>query len=186
MDTVGGFLINLISGGLVGIIASYAASYFFLQNNNKHHRPIIELSDKLIQSQRDNGTPAFLVKIINKTDKDIADVVFEMEGVNNKAPKGSIPLYILHLLCRRDILFVQHFDKNDTDAHYAHRINLFQENKNIHETVMDYEYIRISVRAVCPFYGTSAVIFQDYNVKNDILNSDFHFNTGNSFSVSSK
>ncbi len=95
------FFLNLLSGGIIGGIASFIASNFFLKHNNNKNRPSIEISDKLIETLRDDGTPALLIKVINKTDKDIADIIFEVEGINNLSPAGSIPLLNLTLLGRR-------------------------------------------------------------------------------------
>lgn len=181
---IGDFLLNLASGGIVGGFASYVASVYFLKNNNKNHRPVIEISDKLIKTTRPDGTPALSVKIINKTDKDIADVMFEIEGVKNMAPMGSIPLYDLTLLGKRTIMFVKEYEENDTSAHYAHRVNLYQCNGNIIDECSKYQYIRVSLRASCPYYGTSVILSQNYDVENDILNSNYSFNTGNSLSLS--
>lgn len=183
--TIGDFLISTISGGIIGGFSSYIASIKFMENNNKNHRPVIEVSDKLIKSARSDGTPSLLVKVINKTDQDIADVIFEIEGVKNLSPAGHIPLLNLTLLGRRDILYIKKFDSNDTDAHYAHRTNLFKKDGNIIDDCDQYEMIRVSIKAICPYYGTSVVFSRDYDVRNDILNTNFSFNTGNSLEISS-
>ncbi len=137
------FFLNLLSGGIIGGIASFIASNFFLKHNNNKNRPSIEISDKLIETLRDDGTPALLIKVINKTDKDIADIIFEVEGINNLSPAGSI----------------------------------VQECKK-------YETIRISIKASCPYYGTSVITSKEYSNSEDILNNTHSFNTGNSLSCS--
>lgn len=180
---IGDFILNLASGGIVGGIASYVSSIYFLKNNNKNHRPCIDISDKLIKANRPDGTSALRVKIINKTDQDIADVIFEVEGVKNLAPTGSIPLYDLTLLGKRTVMFVKQFDKNDTSAHYAHRVNLYKDNGDILAECSDYQYIRVSIRASCPYYGTSTILSKNYDVDNDILNANHSFNTGDSLSI---
>lgn len=181
---VSSFVLNIVSGGIVGVFASFVASIYFLKHNNKNHRPVIRISDKLIKTERDDGTPALIIKVINETDQDIADVIFEVEGVNNLSPAGSIPLLNLTLLGRREILYIQKFDKNDTNAHYAHRTKLFKTSGNIIQECEKYEVIRVSIRATCPYYGTSVITSKDYNSSDDILNKNHSFNTGNSLSCS--
>lgn len=183
--TLNDFFISTISGGIIGGFASYIASIKFMENNNKNHRPIIDVSDKLIQSSRVDGTPSLVIKVINKTDQDIADVRFEIEGVKNLSPAGHIPLLNLVLLGKRDILYIKRFDKDDNDAHFAHRTNLFKENGDILSECSKYEKIRVSIKTICPYYGTSLVLSKDYDVIGDILGSNYSFNTGNSLAVSS-
>lgn len=179
-----GFWLNLLSGGLVGGIASFVSSVFFLKHNNKNHRPIIEISDKLIDSKRDDGTSSLLIKVINKTDQDISDLIFEIEGIINLAPIGSIPLLKLKLLGRREIMYVQKFDKNDTNAHYAHQAKLFSSEFDIVTESKKFERIRVSIRASCPYYGTSVISFKEYICTQDLLSDKHTFNTGNSLSCS--
>ena len=180
------FFLNLLSGGIVGGVASFVASTYFLKHNNINHRPSIKISDKLIKTTRDDGTPALLIKVINETDEDIADIVFEVEGINNLSPAGSIPLLNLTLLGRREILYIQKFNDNDTNAHYAHRTKLFKKDDNIIEESAKYETIRVSIRATCPYYGTSVITSRDYNFTEDVLSERHTFNTGNSLSCSSQ
>ena len=160
------------------------ASTYFLKHNNTNHRPTIKISDKLIETTRDDGTPALIIKVINETDQDIADVVFEVEGINNLSPAGSIPLLNLTLLGRREILYIQKFNINDTNAHYAHRTKLFSNDGDIIAKCKNFETIRVSIRATCPYYGTSVISSREYNHSEDILNSNHSFNTGNSLSCS--
>lgn len=181
-----GFLLNVISGGIVGALASFVASIFFLKHNNKNHRPIIEISDKLIISKRDDGTDSLLIKVINKTDQDISDIVFEVEGVTNLAPIGSIPLFKLTLLGRREIMYIQKFNKNDTNAHYAHQTKLFSIESNIVDKSKEFEKIRVSIRATCPYYNTSVISSKEYTYTQDILSNSHIFNTGNSLSCSAR
>ena len=178
------FVINVASGGIVGGVASFIASKYFLEHNNKAHRPNIAMSDKVIQTKREDGTPAILLKVINHTDKDISKIVFDVEGIKNLSPSGSIPLYQLTHITRREILYIKEYNKNDSNAHYAHRTRLFIKNGNIIEKCKPFETIRISVYAECPYYGTSTVVSQDFDVKKDILETSHHFNTGDSLSCS--
>lgn len=177
------FALNLVSGGVVGIFASYAASIFFLKNNNKNHRPVIKISDKLIKNKRSDGTPSLLIKIINMTNEDISDVLFTVDGIENLSPSGSIPLYKLTALSSREILYIKKYSKNDSDAHFAHRTNLYNNSFDITTRCCDFEKIRVSIKASCPYYGTSVVVSRDYDIHNDILNSNHSFNTGDSLSI---
>ncbi|SFV66682.1 hypothetical protein MNB_SM-5-598 [hydrothermal vent metagenome] len=178
------FFINVVSGGVVGGLASFIASKYFLEHNNKVHRPNIAMSDKVIKTNREDGTPALLLKVINRTDKDISKIVFDVEGIKNLSPSGSIPLYQLTHIARREILYIKEYNKNDSNAHYAHRTRLFITDGDILEKCKTFEIIRISVYAECPYYGTSTVLSKDYNVKEDILSEQYHFNTGDSLSCS--
>ena len=131
------FFLNLLSGGIIGGIASFISSTFFLKHNNNKNRPFIKISDKLIETLRDDGTPALLIKVIN-----------------------------------------------DTNAHYAHRTKLFKTNGNIVQECKKYETIRVSIKASCPYYGTSVITSKEYSNSEDILNNTHSFNTGNSLSCS--
>ncbi len=123
-----------------------------------------------------------MIKIINKIDKDISDIILEVDGVKNLSPKGSIPLFNLTSLARRKILYIKEFNKCDTNALYAHRTKLFNDS-NIIEESKKYEKIRVSIRITCPYYNTSLIVSKDYDVKQDILSPKHRFNTGDTNSI---
>jgi hypothetical protein len=176
--------LEVMSSIIIGIFASYIASKMFLYNNNKKNKPIILISDKLIKSTRNNGTPSLNIKLINKTNQDLINVHITAKAISNLSPEGSIPLISLDYLTDRKLMYIKKFDINDKNAEYAHRANLFIENENIQEKSSKHKIIRISVIASCPYYNTSSIITKDYVVATDIMDKKYHFNTGNSLSIS--
>lgn len=185
MSDMTSFFLNLLSGGIVGAIASFVASKYFLEHNNQVNKPKIQISDKLIETTREDGTPALQIKIINKTNQDIANVIFEVDGMDNLSPTGSIPLYRYTRIGRREVLYIKKYNNSDTDAHYAHRTNLINEKNDILIEYKRYTTIQISIKVECPYYGTAFVTSKIYKRDEDILNNKHSFNTGDSLSCSS-
>lgn len=183
------FIINVISGGLVGAIASYIASKQFQKINSIKNIPKIELSNQLIETQRkiEGKEYALQLKLVNHTDQSVSNIRIELEGFENLAPDGSIPLLSLTPIAKREVLYINKFDKNDKEFyHNAHRVNIYVPSSDILSEVKKFDWIRISVHAECPYYSTATVISNDYNVKKCILNNSHIFNTGNNTSIQSK
>ena len=101
------------------------------------------------------------------------------------SPEGSIPLFRVRRIGSRNIMFVKRYDKNDTKTNYAHRSNLINLEKDIITECQKFDTIQVSIKAECPYYGTSFVTSKEYNKNEDILNSSYSFNTGDSLSCSS-
>lgn len=184
--TFADFLISTISGGVVGVAASYFASKQFQKVNSSKNNPKIEMSNKIIEHKRtiEGLEESIQLKLINKTNQDISDIRIDVEGFKNLAPDDSIPLLQLIFLGKRELLCIKKFDKNDNKFfHNAHRINIFKANGNIIEDIKKYEWIRISIHANCPFYNTSTIISKDYKVETCLLDRNHTFNTGNDLSA---
>lgn len=175
----------MISSILIGITASYIASKIFLYSNNKQNKPTILISDKLIRSQRKDGTQSLKIKLINKTNQDLINICIRMEGFCNRSPNKSIPLISLYCLTSRKLMYIKKFDISDKKAEYAHLTHLYIENKDIQVEASQYETIRLSITANCPYYNTSSIITKDYEVKTDFMEENYRFNTGDSLSLSS-
>lgn len=172
--------LTLLAGGIIGIASSYVASIYFQKNNNKNHRPIIEVSKVLIEKpSTDSTNDKIEIKLINYTDKDISNIHIEVEGIENLSHKDSIPLLKLTPISKKDILYISEYDKNDKKFfHNAHRISLAREDSIITK-IKGCSDIKVSIFANCPYYGTSIVTSIVYNIKDDLLSSDYSFNTGN-------
>lgn len=184
--TLEDFTISTISGGVIGAITSYFASKQFQKINSSKNNPKIEMSNKIIEHKRtiEGLENSIQLKLINKTDKDIANIRIEIDGFENLAPDDSIPLLRLTLLGKRELLCIKKYDKSDNiHFHNAHRINIFKINGDIVKDIKKYEWIRISIHANCPFYNTSAIISKDYKVETCLLDNNYTFNTGNDLSV---
>ena len=177
--------LSLFIGGLIGFIASIAGTVSYGYFNNKKNLPIIEISSNLIKSKNNKGLPSLTVKLLNKTTQDVSDIVIEVKGFDNLAPKGSIPLLNFTLLGKKEILYISKFNKNDKKYHYAHQIMLSAtiDQDDIINQASSYSDIRVSVRVSCPYYNTSSVTSIDY-IKDSILNDKHSFNTGNSLDTS--
>ncbi len=178
---MGDFILNILSGGIVGAIASYVASKYFQKTNNEKNQPKIKLSKCLIENTRSyDKKPAIAFKLINYTDKDISNVVIQLEGLKNLAPADSIPLIRLKEVAAKEILYIHKYDKKDKFYyHNAHQI-LLTNNNNIIDDIKEFDAVRISVFATCPYYGTTAIISNDYSIPARLLGSSYSFNTGNS------
>ncbi|SMM97705.1 hypothetical protein SPONN_586 [uncultured Candidatus Thioglobus sp.] len=178
-------LLGVIASIIIGVVASFIASKMFLAHNNKRNNPIIKISDKLIHSQRIDGTASLNIKLINKTKQDITDISITLEGFDNSSPQGHIPLLRLFHISSRNLIYIKKFNVNDANAEYAHRTHLFVKNSDIQKEILKHKNLRISITANCPYYGTATILTKDYNTQDDILEDTYHFNTGDSLSVSS-
>ena len=174
---------EVIPSIVIGIFASFIASKIFLRHNNKNNNPLIEISDKLIKSKRISGENSLKIKLINKTKQDLVDINITLEGFENLSPEGHIPLISLLHITNRKLIYIKKFNIKDKNAEYAHRTNLFIQNNNILQEVLQHKKLRISITAHCPYYNTSTILTKDYNIKNDILSNSYSFNTGDSLSA---
>jgi hypothetical protein len=178
---MGDFILNILSGGIVGGFASYVASKYFQKKNNEKNQPKLTISNCLIEKSRSyDNKPAVSFKLINYTDQDISNVIIELEGLEDLAPSDSIPLLRLKKLATKEILYIRKFDSNDSEYfHNAHQILLTNDNDLISD-VKQFDFVRISVFATCPYYGTTAIVSNDFKISTKLLNNSYSFNTGNS------
>jgi len=177
------FIINIVSGGIVGAGASYVASKYFQMHNNIVNKPTIEISEQLIKKTRTTGNQekALQIKILNLTDKSLANIVFEIKGLKNLASKGSSPYVINTFIASRSIMFISEYDpKDDHYYHYAHSVNIFcKDDKDIQEEIKNFEKIRLNIYVECPYYGTTGIFTKEYEVNDEnILSDNYNFNIG--------
>ncbi len=173
----------IISSVIIGIVASYIASKIFLYTNNKKHQPNLLISNQFICSARADGTLSLKVKLINKTDQDLTNIRIVLKGFENLSPDGSIPLISLHHIASRELMYIKKFDSSDQKAEYAHQSHLYIQGKDIQKECSNYQIIRLSITADCPYYNTASIIIKDYKVDTDIMTKEYRFNTGNSLSI---
>ena len=179
IDIVFSLMSDIFWGLLSGFIAGVVSVVFYNWYNNKHHTPVIEISDKLIETKKE-GNPALAIKIINKTKKELSDIKLEVYGIKNLSPNNQIPLIERSLIAKRELLEIAKFDKKDKNADYAYRVKIDKKDGDIIKEVKKYKQIKISIRMNCPHYGTYNVESLTYEVKRDILDDSYSFNTGES------
>jgi len=179
--SIGDFFINVLSGGIIGGIASYIASKQFQKKNSENNKPDLKLSNKLIETKRTTGKfePAIQLKLLNHTDQDLSNIRIELEGIEDLATDDSPPYLRIIAIANRDLLSVKKFDKNDNYyLHHVHTVNIFNDT-NVILDIKKYDFVRISIHATCPYYNTSIIISNDYKVNTCLLDNTYIFNAGN-------
>ncbi len=110
------FLTGLISGLISGVISSIVAQLIF-----KIQKPKLEISDNILK-ETVNGVPEYRFKVVNNS-KEYAkniDIVVQWICVK-KTPNGNLITTRPVSLARKDIKFINPYNKSDENNTYAVR-----------------------------------------------------------------
>lgn len=157
----------IVSGVISGIIASLGAQLIIHIS-----KPKIVISDE-ISKEIINGKPEYRIKIINKSKFYAKDMSIQVQLVSRtNAPDGDLFFTKPIPLVRKDISYIEPFNKNDKDAKYAIRVRL---DANIEEIWKDdtYEYIEIKVFCTNDFNGAGKIFSKEYKKRTKIVVGSF-------------
>ncbi len=165
------FMYSIGMGVVTGLIASIA-----FQTINYLSKPKIKISEEI--SKKENPVTKeteYRFKIVNKSKHYVKNVKVFLEVVTRDNGSGGAILSTkpIHVL-RRDVSFIEPFDKNDKEAPYAIRFRIdgdldkiwVEDNKS---------YLRLRFYCESEFNGTGKLFTQDYSKKTSIKEGEFKF-----------
>ena len=159
-----GIVVPIIVGVISGLLASLIF-YTFL----RALKPNIVISDKIAKSG-----DRFLIKIVNKANRDAIDIRAELLLMTPITVPGGIVWKRERLSLRPEYLMIlPKYDKKDKDAKYAFR---FSTEENLFEICnKPQQYLSFKIIAKDEVSGFGKVFIQKYYTEKDILEGSFEF-----------
>lgn len=171
-------------GGIIGVAASYIAAKVLRKDDNAAHRPAVDVSREVIECTSIYNTTAIMVKLVNRTDKALADVKITLEALTPLISSQSHGKRLDDVckLTYRELEYIPEFDFADKEAKYAQRVKLYLSDGDVIAKIKKAPIFRITVVAKCPYYNTFDVFHQEYKA-DEILDKTFIFNYGDDLSA---
>lgn len=169
------FLIGTISGVLSGIIASFIVQLVVYLS-----KPSIIISDNIAKQNGPDG-PEYRIKIVNKSKFYAKDLSLQVNIINRENIVNGNLLSAKPLsLVRKDISYIEPFDKKDEDTKYAIRVRI---NADLEETWKNdrTDYVEIKVFCTNELTGAGKVFSKEY--KRKVLIKEGEFEAGTSMSI---
>jgi len=163
-------LIGFIAGLISGVISTLLG-YIILSLS----KPKIKISEKIAKLSI-NGVNEYRFKVVNLSPhyaKNIK-ILFDMMTIEN-GNDGNILSTKPIPIVRKDIAFIEPYNKNDKDAQYAVR---FKINGDLEEIWKDdgYSFLRLKVYCENEFNNSGKLFIKDYKKRRiAITQGDFNF-----------
>lgn len=169
---------------IIGAIGSFIASYIFRANTSKQI-PSILVGKDIIKS--DSGREnSLLIKIINKTKRDVINIQTMILGVKYRDPSEK-KLKITTVLAERNIPYLA---KNEgiVFGDNVMSLHLYPINKNIsfHDDILNYDELLLFVKAEDPYNNAFAVVHKNYNIVENVKGLEYTFHEDDSLTAIKK
>ena len=159
---------------VIGVLSSFIATSLFLLCL-RALRPVFEIS-KEIAFMNENGKDKFSIKILNKSPRNAINIRIEIGLMSSKiVPNGTILSRKAVSLRTANMMVLSRFDKKDTDATYAYRINIIDDINTLWTDETN-QFIRVKIFAQDEMSNFGRVFIQDYMTKrNSLKHGQFSF-----------
>ncbi|MCT7614731.1 hypothetical protein [Aliarcobacter butzleri] len=179
-----GVLTLIVLPLVVGAIGSIIASYIFRSNTSKQI-PSILVGKDIIKS--DSGREnSLLIKIINKTKRDVINIQTMILGVKYRDPDEK-KLKITTVLAERDIPYLAK-DDGVVFGDNVISLHLYPINKHIsfHNDILNYDELLLFIKAEDPYNNAFAVVHKNYNLEKDVKGLEYTFHENDSLTAIKK
>lgn len=169
------FLIGIISGVISGIIASFVVQLIIYLS-----KPNIIISDNIAKQNGPNG-PEYRIKIVNKSKAYAKDLSVQVNIMSREnAINGNLLSAKPLPLVRKDISYIEPFDKKDEDTKYAIRVRINSDLENVWKDDKT-NYVEIKVFCTNELTSAGKVFSKEYKKK--VLIKEGEFEAGQSMDI---